>query len=58
MSVSGGSVTETFISNLMSSTTYFTEVAAMNSAGGTGDYSNAVYISTEGAYVYVIHNSK
>ena len=38
MSVSGGSVTEATISSLMSSTTYYIEMAAVNSAG-TGVYS-------------------
>ena len=38
MSVSGGSITETTISSLMSSTTYSIQVAAVNCAG-TGVYS-------------------
>ena len=33
MSVSGGSVTEATISNLIPSTTYFIQVAAVNRAG-------------------------
>ena len=39
MSVPGGSITDTTISNLMSSTTYSIEVAAVNWVG-TGKYSN------------------
>ena len=47
MSVSGGSVTEATISSLMSSTTYSIQVAAVNSAAGTGVYSNLLIVQTE-----------
>ena len=46
MSVSGGSVTEATISSLMSSITYFIQVAAVNSAG-TGVYSDAVFATPD-----------
>ena len=46
-SVSGGSVTETTISNLTPSTTYNIQVAAVNDAD-TGDYSNTISIMTSG----------
>ena len=46
MSVSGGSVTEATISNLMSSTTYSIQVAAVNSAG-IGIYSDLLIVQTE-----------
>ena len=46
-SVSGGSVTETTISNLTPSTTYNIEVAAMNNAD-TGPFSNSIFIMTLG----------
>ena len=46
MNVSGGSVTETTISSLMSSTTYSIQVAAVNSAG-TGVYSELLNVQTE-----------
>ena len=49
MSVSGGSVTEATISSLMSSTTYFIQVAAVNSAG-TGVYSDFLIVQTESEY--------
>ena len=48
-SVSGGSVTETTISNLTPSTTYNIEVAAVNDAD-TGDYSSSISIMTLGVY--------
>ena len=47
MSVSGGSITEATISGLTPSTTYSTEVAAVNGAG-TGVYANTVARLTEG----------
>ena len=46
-SVSGGSVTETTISNLTPSTTYNIQVAAVNNAG-TGPFSNSISIMTLG----------
>ena len=46
-SLSGGSVTETTISNLTPSTTYNIEVAAVNDAG-TGPFSNSISIMTLG----------
>ena len=51
MSVSGGSVTEATISNLMSSTTYSIHVAAMNSAG-TGVYSDTVFATPDSECMY------
>ena len=48
-SVSGGSVTETTISNLTPSTTYNVRVAAMNDAG-TGGFSINLFITTAGIY--------
>ena len=48
-SVSGGSVTETTISNLTPSTTYNVRVAAVNDAG-TGPFSSNVSIITAGMY--------
>ena len=47
--VSGGSVTETTISNLMSLTTYSIQVAAVNSAG-LGVSSDHVILQTESKY--------
>ena len=46
MSVSGRSVTEATISNLMSSTTYSIQVAAVNSPG-SGVYSDLLIVQTE-----------
>ena len=46
-SVSGGSVTETTISNLTSSTTYNVRVAAMNDTD-TGPFSSNLFIITAG----------
>ena len=46
-SVSGGSVTETTISNLTPSTTYNIRVAAVNGAG-TGPFSSSISIMTLG----------
>ena len=46
-SVSGGSVTETTISNLTPSTTYNVQVAAMNDAD-TGPFSSSLSIMTSG----------
>ena len=48
-SVSGGSVTETTISNLTPSTTYNIEVAAVNDAD-TGPFSNTISIMALGIY--------
>ena len=48
-SVSGGSVTETTISNLTPSTTYNVRVAAVNDAD-TGPFSSNVSIITAGMY--------
>ena len=48
-SVSGGSVTETTISNLTPSTTYNVRVAAMNDAD-TGGFSSNLFIITAGMY--------
>ena len=47
MSVSGSNTT---ISSLMSSTTYFIQVAAVNSAG-TGVYSDAIDAKTDGKLI-------
>ena len=48
MSVSGDSVTEATISSLMSSTTYYIQVAAVNSVGiGPGVYSDAVFVTPD-----------
>ena len=51
--VPGGDTRQTTISGLTPSTTYSIEVAAVNSAG-TGVYSNAIYILTQGIHVYDI----
>ena len=51
--VSGGSVTETTISNLTPSTTYNVRVAAVNDAG-TGDYSNIISIMTSGIMYHIM----
>ena len=51
MTVSGDSVTEANISNLLSSTTYSIQVAAVNSAG-TGPYSDTYTIDTVGKEVF------
>ena len=48
-SVSGGSVTETTISNLTPSTTYNVRVAAVNDAD-TGVFSSNLFIITAGIY--------
>ena len=48
-SVSGGSVTETTISNLTPSTTYNVRVAAMNDAD-TGGFNSNLFIITAGMY--------
>ena len=53
MNVSGGSITETTLSNLMSSTTYYIQVAAENSAG-SGVYSDILHTLTEGATSYFV----
>ena len=45
--VSGGSVTETTISNLTPSTTYNVRMAAVNDAG-TGPFSSSISIMTSG----------
>ena len=58
MNVSGGIVTEATISELIPSTTYSIEVAAVNSVG-TGVYSDAIYQLTEGrllTYVVLFRN--
>ena len=47
MYVSGGATTEATISGLNPSTNYFTEVAAVNSAG-SGVYSTAIFTLTKG----------
>ena len=52
--VPGASETGTMISDLMSSTTYDVEVAAVNGAGGTGVYSNPTSQLTEGLCVICI----
>ena len=49
--VSGASVTEVTIPNLMSSTTYSLRVAAVNSAG-TGDFSIIMFQPTDGISLY------
>ena len=54
-SVSGGSVTETTISNLTPSTTYNIEVAAVNDAG-TGPFSNTISIMTLGIMYHRQYN--
>ena len=54
-SVSGGSVTETTISNLTPSTTYNIEVAAVNNAD-TGNYSNIISIMTLGIMYHRHYN--
>ena len=51
--VSGASETETIISDLMSSTTYVVEVAAVN-GNGTGVYSNPISQLTRGLCVICI----
>ena len=56
VSVPGGGSTQTIISRLTSSTTYFIEVAAVNSAG-TGVYSNAMMQLTQGIISYTILNN-
>ena len=53
--VSGGATTETMISGLNSSTNYFIEVAAVNSAG-TGVYSTAVFTITKGIMLMFIEH--
>ena len=53
MSVSGSSITEATISSLMSSTTYFIQVAAVNSAG-TGVYSDNCIVHTESKCMYIL----
>ena len=45
MNITGASVTEATISNLMLDTNYFIQVAAVNNAG-TGVFSNAIIIKT------------
>ena len=45
MNITGASVIEATISNLMLSTNYSIEIAAMNHAG-TGVFSNAIIIKT------------
>ena len=45
--ISGGTITETAISGLNSSTYYFIEVAAVNNAG-IGLYSTAIFSLTKG----------
>ena len=52
MDVPGDDVTETTIQNLMSSTTYSIEVAAVNSAG-TGPYGDSITAETDG----ITHNN-
>ena len=52
-SVSGGSVTETTISNLTPSTTYNIQVAAVNNAG-TGPFSNSISIMTLGIMYHIM----
>ena len=47
LKVSGGATTEIAISGLKASTTYFIEVAAVNSAG-TGVYSHSTSLRTSG----------
>ena len=49
MNVPGGSVTEATISSLKSSTTYFIQVAAVNSAG-IGVYSGSMNATTDGTH--------
>ena len=56
MSVSGGSITEATTSNLMSSTTYSIQVAAVNSAG-TGPYSFSLDAMTGGKLIDLRHRS-
>ena len=53
MTVSGASEIETMISDLMSSTTYDVQVAAVNGAG-TGVYSNPTSQLTRGLCVICI----
>ena len=52
-SISGGAATETIISELIPSTNYSIEVAAVNSAG-TGLYSNVSFLLTRGTLSYII----
>ena len=57
MSVSGADTTETTISDLMSSTTYSIEVAAVNSVD-TGPYSDPITVETpQSKHVYTRDNS-
>ena len=53
--VSGGSVTETTISNLTPSTTYNIQVAAMNDAD-TGGFSSSISIMTLGIIDHIQYN--
>ena len=52
MAVDGATVTQTTIENLMSSTTYSIEVAAVNSAG-TGEYSDPRNQLTRGLICHI-----
>ena len=52
LTVNGTDVTQTIIENLMSSTTYFIEVAAVNSAG-TGEYSDPSNQLTRGLNYHI-----
>ena len=56
MAVDGASVNETTIDNLMSSTTYSVQVAAVNSEG-TGVYSDPITATTEGVHYIKVINS-
>ena len=51
MNVSGGSITEATISSLISSTTYFIQVAAVNSAG-MGVYSDNIFATPDSECSY------
>ena len=56
MAVDGASVNETTIENLMSSTTYSIQVAAVTSEG-TGVYSDPINATTEGVHYIKVINS-
>ena len=56
MAVDGASVNETTIENLMSSTTYSIQVAAVTSEG-TGVYSDPITATTKGVHYIKVINS-
>ena len=54
LNISGGETTQAVISELIPSTNYSIEVAAVNSAG-TGLYSNVSFQLTRGIYIYIMY---